>query len=114
MSFTITVPEAVPSVFHNSAPFVPSFAWKYKELPTTVKSLGLLEPPPLLMSFSITVPEAVPSLFHNSAPFVPSFAWKKRVLPRTSLASAVYAPKGVLEPLPLLMSLTIQAVPLPL
>ena len=32
MSFTITVPEAVPSLFHNSSPLDPSLAEKYRLL----------------------------------------------------------------------------------
>ncbi len=67
MSFTSTVPAAVPSVFQSSAPFTPSLAWKYRTPLRTVKPYGQeLAPAAVLMSFTSTVPAAVPSLFQSS------------------------------------------------
>ena len=37
MSLTITVPVAVPSLFHSSSPWLPSLAVKNTELPSVVK-----------------------------------------------------------------------------
>ena len=41
ISLTITVPEEVPSLFHNSFPLLPSLALKYSELPKAERSKGL-------------------------------------------------------------------------
>jgi hypothetical protein len=40
ISLTITVPEAVPSLFHNSLPLVPSSALKKRVEPMTVSREG--------------------------------------------------------------------------
>ena len=53
ISFTITVPEAVPSLFHNSTPLIPSLAVKKRVLPTAVRRWGLLLLPPLRISLTI-------------------------------------------------------------
>ena len=66
ISLTIIVPDAVPSLFHNSCPVAVVVAAKKSVLFTTVRWLGELPGVPLLMFFTITVPEAVPSLFHLS------------------------------------------------
>jgi hypothetical protein len=42
MSLTSVVPALVPSDFHNSAPFVLSFAEKNNVVPTAAKLSGLL------------------------------------------------------------------------
>ena len=63
MSVTMTVPAAVPSLFHSSMPFVPSLAVK-KSVPSTfVRLLGLSRRVDVLDQ---QVPAAVPSLFHSS------------------------------------------------
>ena len=59
---------------HNSAPFVPSVAWKNKVVPRGMKPHAELPLPPLLMSCTNVVPEDVPSLCHNSRPVLPSSA----------------------------------------
>ena len=61
-SLTITVPEAVPSVFHSSMPCGPSLAAQKTVLPTTVRLRGCELRAPDLMSEIITVPLPVPSL----------------------------------------------------
>ena len=76
MSFTSTVPAAVPSLFQSSVPFVRSDALKYSVPLTFVRYEGYEEPEPVTMSFTSTVPAAVPLLFHNSVPFVGSDALK--------------------------------------
>ena len=83
MSLTITVPAAVPSLFHSSRPFVPSSALKKSMPPTAVSAPILLSFKPGAMSFTITVPAAVPSLFHSSRLMLPSasLALKYSVLP---------------------------------
>ena len=55
MSLTKTVPAAVPSLFHNSPPCVPSLARKYKVPFTFVRSVGL-ERFSGLMSFTSFTP----------------------------------------------------------
>ena len=45
MSLTRTVPAAVPSLFHSSAPFVPSLAVKNSVPLTFVRLLGELREP---------------------------------------------------------------------
>ena len=47
ISLTITVPEAVPSLFHNSLPLVPSSAEKKRVVPTAEISVGSLPLLPL-------------------------------------------------------------------
>src|SRR5690606_6711207 len=66
MSATITVPAAVPSVFHSSVPVDPSLALKYSAPLNSLKYAGLELVAPTLMSFTMTVPAAVPSDFHTS------------------------------------------------
>ncbi len=84
-SFTITVPAAVPSVFHGSTPCVPSSPKKRrppaKGWSTTrakkLKPFWVKKGPLLgLTSFTRTVPAAVPSVFHSSRPTTPSLAAK--------------------------------------
>ena len=80
MSLTRTVPAAVPSLFHSSAPWVVSRATKKRvplksvsdELRKTLTALEL----PGLMSLTSLVPLLVPSLFHSSTPCLPSLALK--------------------------------------
>ena len=76
MSFTRTVPAAVPSVLHSSDP-VPSSAAKKSVPPTLVNPVGL-ELPGRLMSATRTVPLSVPSLLHSSDPPTPSSAANAR------------------------------------
>ena len=76
MSFTNTVPVAVPSLFHNSRPLVPSSAEKKSVPPMPVRFSGAEPMLPLRMSFTSTVPAAVPLLAHSSAPPTPSSAVK--------------------------------------
>jgi hypothetical protein len=83
MSSTMTVPAAVPSVFHSSLPFVASLALKKTVLPTASKPYGLLSPPPGMMFLSITVPPTVPSDTQGSNPSVP-FVARKKSLPLAS------------------------------
>src|SRR5438552_11256334 len=91
MSFTRTVPAAVPSLFQS--PVGSSVA--KKSVPFTFVRLCGFEPLlPGLMSFTSTVPAAVPSLFQSSspsvgAPFAGSEAWKKSV-PFTSVSPSGY------------------------
>ena len=81
-SINNAVPAAVPSVFHNSLPCIPSSAEKITILSVAVIAvletmLFALYPEEVicvLISLTIIVPEAVPSLFHNSVPWVPSLA----------------------------------------
>ena len=82
MSFTIKVPDSVPSETHNSAPCIPSVALKKsKPFPVTVSEpvAGPVEEFGLIF-FTNTVPTSVPSLF-QSCPllFKSSSAVKKRV-----------------------------------
>src|SRR5205814_1887732 len=79
MSFTITVPPLLPSLFHNSLPLVASYAVKYKVLFKTLREEGPDPFMPLRISFTSTVPVSVPSLFHNSFPLVASHARKNKV-----------------------------------
>ena len=65
MSFTKTVPAAVPSVFHSSLPCVPPLAVKYVT-PLTTTGLFGLELVLVLMSLTRRVPVAVPSLMYSS------------------------------------------------
>ena len=81
MSFTMTVPAAVPSLFQSSMPWMPSSAAKYAVPPTSVSDQRYDGPGP--MSFTITVPAAVPSLL-QAHPMGPSSAWKYSV-PSTSV-----------------------------
>jgi hypothetical protein len=71
MSFTIVVPALVPSDFHNSDPFVPLSAVKYKKFPTAVarnmsaKPHGpmtpkLLHEAPELISFTMYASDPAP------------------------------------------------------
>ena len=83
ISLTMTVPEEVPSLFHNSVPLLPSVAAKNKVLPTAVRFVGR-ELPVALMSFTITVPDEEPSVFHNSVPLAWVAAAKYSVLPTTA------------------------------
>src|SRR3954453_17251716 len=78
MSFTSIVPAGVPSVFHSSAPAMPSVAAKsivpFKLMkPFGEEELGHepygLELWPGKMSLTSTVPPDVPSVFHSSRPF---------------------------------------------
>jgi len=76
ISNTITVPDSVPSVFHNSMPFTPLVAAK-KRMPFTLQRADGLElAKPGLISFTISVPAVVPSVFHSSIPFTGSVAVK--------------------------------------
>ena len=62
------VPAGVPSVFHSSAPWVPSEATNRTVPFTTVKPCA---PDPLLpglMSFTNAVPPGVPSVVQSSRP----------------------------------------------
>ena len=55
MSFTLTVPAAVPSLFQSSEPLVPSLAWK-KSVPfTAVRYEGLDPPEPGDLAFRLLV-----------------------------------------------------------
>src|SRR5438552_18499978 len=62
MSLTRAVPAAVPSLFHNSGPCVPSFAWKYSVPFALIRSRRDEPAPPGLMSLTSTMPAVVPSL----------------------------------------------------
>jgi len=71
MSLTSPIPPAVPSLLHNSAPFVLSS--RRKEYAVHVGQRRRRElPEPTTMSLTITVPAAVPLLFHSSIPLAPS------------------------------------------
>src|SRR5581483_12137452 len=82
MSLTSTVPEEVPSHFHNSAPWLPSWARK-KSVPLTFVgftyrgSAMLLEPG--LTSLRRVVPVEAPLEVHSSVPWLPSLAAKNSV-----------------------------------
>ena len=71
-----TVPPTEPSLFHNSAPALSSYAEKNRVPPTLVSLFGPDEPDPATISLTITVPGSVPSLFHSSRPLTPSLPWK--------------------------------------
>ncbi len=75
MSATRTVPAAVPSVFHHSHPWTPSFATKRSSVPRTVSPFGLELARPEAMSLTRTVPASVPSVFQSSLPWA-SYAAK--------------------------------------
>ena len=77
----MTVPDVVPSLFHNSLPSPPpSLAWKNSVLPTAVMvALTMLPLEPKF--FTSVVPDDVPSLFHNSIPGAPSVAQMKNSVP---------------------------------
>src|SRR5262245_60070145 len=83
MSLTMTVPCAVPSLFHSSKPCTPSSAVKNSVPLTSVRfpihAAGNPPAGPGLMSLTILVPAAVPSLFHSSRPCTPSSAVKNSV-----------------------------------
>ena len=80
MSFTSTVPAAVPSVFQSSVPIAGVYAAKNSVSPTmaTESLCGSVwsttdEPEPGLMSASSAVPAAVPSVRNHSNPWTPSW-----------------------------------------
>jgi hypothetical protein len=55
ISIKIVVPEFVPSLFHNSRPYVASIAEKYRKPLYSIRSLGYpdwTEPVKLLISFT--------------------------------------------------------------
>src|SRR5262249_62029051 len=68
MSFTITVPASVPSLFHSSAPLAGVDALKNSVPLMLVMLRGNALAAPAPISFTSTVPAAVPSLFHTSVP----------------------------------------------
>src|SRR5262245_11605068 len=72
ISLTRTVPAAVPSLFHNSWPVVPSLAEKNRVPLTFVMYLRSVKP------LTKVVPVSVPSLF-QSPTLAPSVAAKKIV-----------------------------------
>src|SRR5947209_18849823 len=82
MSLTITVPASVPSDFHNSRPWTPSSAVKYRVLPTATRLSGPRYPyGEGLMSLTRSVPASVPADFHSSRPWTASSAGKNRHAP---------------------------------
>ncbi len=99
MSLTITVPASVPSLFHNSFPFVPSLARKNNVPFNSVRYGGESHPRVDILDHhrSRLGPVALPQLI----PFVPSLARKNSV----PLNSVRYDGKRV--PASGLMSLTI-------
>ena len=78
ISFTITVPASVPSVFHSSSISDGVNAWNRIVLPAAANGPGFEGSEPDTMSITISVPSAVPSDFHGSDP-LPSPALKKRM-----------------------------------
>src|SRR5262245_62276079 len=76
MSFTSTVPDAVPSDFQSSTPLVPLLALKNSLPLMLVKEVGFDWVAPGLMSLTSLVPPAVPLDFHSSRPLVPLSALK--------------------------------------
>jgi hypothetical protein len=77
MSFTITVPEEVPSLRHSSEPRMPSSAEK-RRLSPTILTWEIAEPfSPGRMSFTSITPPSVRWYLHSSGPCVPPFASKK-------------------------------------
>src|SRR5688572_5904304 len=64
----ISVPRAVPSLFHSSTPFVGSLAVKNRVSVALIKLAGEEFGAPKLISSTITVPGPVPSLFQSSFP----------------------------------------------
>ena len=67
MSFTSTVPAAVPSLFHSSVPLAPSLAREEQRAVDVGQVVGIASRTlPAWMSLTRTVPAAVPSLFHSS------------------------------------------------
>ncbi len=110
MSFTITVPPEVPSLFQSSLPFVPSSATKKRVPLTSTNISGALPPLPDLMSLTITVPAAVPSLFQSSFPLVPSLALKKNS-PLETVKCLDTITEAIPSPVPELMSLIMTVPP---
>src|SRR5258707_14128140 len=74
MSFTSTVPFAVPSVFQSSNPEAPSLAAKYSAPLNTVNPKGAEPPDPGLISFTRAAPALPPSFFQTSPPATPPVA----------------------------------------
>ena len=66
MSFTSSVPAAVPSLFHSSSPVAPSSMAKKSVLLTAVNHLIDVEKVPRAKLLSMTVPAAVPSVFQSA------------------------------------------------
>src|SRR5262245_1203248 len=79
MSLTSTVPVEVPSLLHNSVPWMPLLAVENSVPLIFPRFLGKEPALPGWMFLTRIVPSAVPSLFHRSVPFVPSSAEKNRV-----------------------------------
>src|SRR5258705_9861732 len=102
MSFTCTVPPAVPSLFHSSRPLTPSSAEKNQAPLKKTNSEGKRVPPSpgkelapgfALMSFTSTGPPAVPSVIHSSIPVPPSLAARtKKVGAGTGVELALLVP----------------------
>ena len=83
MSFTITVPAAVPSLFQSSNPLVPSLA-KKKSVPRTLVRSEMYAGPDGLMRFTKCVPSVVPVLLQRAP--VERSGEKKRI-PRKMVAA---------------------------
>ena len=79
MSLTITVPAAVPSLFHSSSPFTPSLAQEEQRAVDVGQFARIAVGRPGTDVLDQRVPAAVPSLFHSSKPLVPSLALKNSV-----------------------------------
>src|SRR5204863_1378886 len=86
VSFTITVPSLVPSLFQSSVPLVPpSLAEKYNVPLRFVINAGSFcefekaDALPAAIDFTIDVVAAVPLLFQSSSPLEPLFAVKYSV-----------------------------------
>ena len=82
ISFTILVPESVPSLTQRSNPLAPSSAIKYNLPLNSVKRFGELSP---LGFISFTILESIPSLTHSSVPLIPSSAVKKTFSPKREI-----------------------------
>jgi hypothetical protein len=84
MSWTRTVPAAVPSLRHSSRPDDDVLAEKNSApFIIAVRLVGAEPVVPVKMSRTTAVPPAVPSVFHNSSPRVESLAVKNSVSPTT-------------------------------
>ena len=71
MSFTSTVPAAVPSVFQSSSPSVAVVAVKNSVFPTAAYSRGVRRAVPSVKVLMTAVPAVLPSVFESVTVDVP-------------------------------------------